>query len=166
MIDCGDDFCIVMEMVELILNESLVIVFVLCDDGQGQLWFVLQLFNVECLEFFGKFGEWFYVMCFVGDCVYFVIFFMIDLFYVIDFSDLDQFLVVGEFEIIGYLDYLYFVGKNYFVGVGKDVVFGGDFCGVWVQGVKVLFYDVSDFVNFFELDIVVFGCWGSESLVF
>ncbi len=119
-------------------------------------------------------GERIFSARFMGKRAYLVTFEAIDPLFVIDLSDPEDPEVLGELKIPGYSDYLHPYDENHVIGIGKDVDASIDADKIHssyavyytaILGVKVSLFDVSDVSNPIEVDNIVIGDRGTESLV-
>ncbi|MGC8812759.1 MAG: beta-propeller domain-containing protein, partial [Candidatus Aenigmatarchaeota archaeon] len=97
---------------------------------------------------------------FVGDKAYMVTFRRTDPLFVIDLEDEQNPKILGELKIPGYSDYLHPYDETHLIGIGKDADEQGR-----ELGVKVSFFDVSNFSEPKEVSKVVIGTRGSYTLV-
>ncbi|MEM5883194.1 MAG: beta-propeller domain-containing protein, partial [Candidatus Aenigmatarchaeota archaeon] len=96
---------------------------------------------------------------FVGNKAYMVTFRRTDPLFVIDLEDETNPKILGELKIPGYSDYLHPYDEIHLIGIGKDADEEGR-----ELGVKVSFFDVSDFSNPKEVSKIVIGTRGSYTL--
>ncbi|MEM5834798.1 MAG: beta-propeller domain-containing protein [Candidatus Aenigmatarchaeota archaeon] len=96
---------------------------------------------------------------FVGNKAYMVTFRRTDPLFVIDLEDERNPKILGELKIPGYSDYLHPYDETHLIGIGKDADEEGR-----ELGVKVSFFDVSDFSNPKEVSKIVIGGKGSYTL--
>lgn len=130
----------------------------------------VYVLDVENLKIVGKIedlapGESIYSARFMGDKCYLVTFKKIDPLFTIDLSNPKAPRVLGELKISGYSNYLHPYDENHLIGIGKEAIPAdeGDFA--WHQGVKISLFDVSNITNPREVDSIVIGDRGSDSLV-
>jgi len=97
---------------------------------------------------------------FVGDKAYMVTFRRTDPLFVIDLEDERNPKILGELKIPGYSDYLHPYDENHLIGIGKDADKEGR-----ELGVKVSFFDVSNFSEPKEVSKIVIGTRGSYTPV-
>ncbi len=97
---------------------------------------------------------------FVGDKAYMVTFRRTDPLFVIDLKDVENPKILGELKIPGYSDYLHPYDENHLIGIGKDADEQGR-----ELGVKVSFFDVSNFSEPKEISKIVIGTRGSYTPV-
>lgn len=149
-------------------DHSPILLSVLEADGEGNLDLVSQLPNDAKPAHIGKPGEQLYASRFLGDRAYLVTFRQTDPLYVVDLSDPDNPSVLGELEIEGYSDYLHPIDANFMLGVGRDAVAApdgfGDGRGALVQGIKLSLYDVSNPAAPAEIQSVLVGQRGTQSV--
>ncbi|MGE7665387.1 beta-propeller domain-containing protein [Ureibacillus composti] len=114
-------------------------------------------------------GERIYSARFMGDKVYMVTFKETDPLFVIDASNASRPKVLGELKIPGFSNYLHPLDENHLVGIGYDTeVRVDDFTKepfVITKGMKISLFDVTDFHNPKEQDMVVIGGRGTYSEV-
>lgn len=130
----------------------------------------LYVLKVEDLKIVGKVeglapGEEMRSARFIGELCYLVTFKKIDPLFAIDLRDPENPKVLGELKISGYSDYLHPYGEDHLLGIGKEAVPAeeGDFA--WHQGVKISLFDVSNPDDPREVDKIVIGDRGTETLV-
>lgn len=149
-------------------DHSPILLTVLQSDGQGNLKTVSKLPNEVHPGHIGKPGEQLYASRFLGERAYLVTFRQTDPLYVVDLSNPADPQVKGELEIEGYSDYLHPVGEKYLLGIGKNAIADprgfGDGRGAWVQGIKLSLFDVSDPSSPSEVQSVLLGERGTESV--
>ena len=104
-----------------------------------------------------------YAARFAGDRLYLVTFKQVDPLFVIDLSDPKHPGILGELKIPGYSDYLHPIGADHIIGVGKETS-ENQWGGVSVAGLKVALFDVSDVNKPVQVDSVVIGEAGTDSL--
>lgn len=118
-------------------------------------------------------GESIYSVRFMGKRAYLVTFLHVDPLFVIDLSDVENPKILGKLKIPGYSDYLHPYDENHIIGIGKEVDASIDADKVHtegavyytaIQGVKISLFDVTDVENPIEMDKVVIGDRGTESL--
>jgi uncharacterized secreted protein with C-terminal beta-propeller domain len=97
---------------------------------------------------------------FVGDKAYMITFRRTDPLFVIDLEDERNPKILGELKIPGYSDYLHPYDENHLIGIGKDADEEGR-----ELGVKVSFFDVSNFSEPKEISKIVIGTRGSYTPV-
>lgn len=107
-------------------------------------------------------GEQIYSSRFIGNRGYVVTFKKIDPLFVLDLSDVNNPVIAGELKIPGFSTYLHPFNENYLIGLGKDADDQGDFA--WFQGLKLSLFDVSDPKNPIEVDNILIGGRGSDSV--
>ncbi|WP_141434238.1 beta-propeller domain-containing protein [Bacillus sp. 03113] len=113
-------------------------------------------------------GERIYSARFLGDRIYLVTFKETDPLFVIDGSDPTQPKVLGELKIPGFSTYLHPYDENHLIGFGYDtqVVTDGMVSKeprIVATGMKISFFDVSDFANPKEKFTEVIGDSGTYS---
>lgn len=149
-------------------EHSPILLSVLQPDGQGNLELISRLPNEEQPEHIGKTGEQLYASRFLADRAYLVTFRQTDPLYVIDLSNPASPELLGELEIEGYSDYLHPLDDNYLFGLGMDAVAApdniGDGRGALVQGMKLSLFDVSNPVAPTEIQSVLIGQRGTNSV--
>lgn len=135
----------------------------------GQFWASSPVNNVYTLdESLGVVGrledlaptETIFAVRFLGDKAYMVTFRRTDPLFVIDLSDPSNPNVLGELKIPGHSDYLHPYDENHLIGVGKESDANGRDLGV-----KISFYDITDFSNPKESSKIVIGTTGSYTPV-
>ncbi|MFK8081065.1 MAG: beta-propeller domain-containing protein [Granulosicoccus sp.] len=149
-------------------DHSPILMNILQADGQGNLRTVSTLPNESRPQHIGEPGEQLYASRFLGDRAYIVTFRQTDPLYVIDLADPADPEVKGELKIDGYSDYLQPIGEGFLLGIGKDAVPSddefGDGRGAWVQGIKLALFDVSDPSAPAEVQSVLVGQRGTDSV--
>jgi len=149
-------------------EHSPILMHILQADGQGVLRQVSRLPNEELPQHIGEPGEQLYASRFVGDRAYLVTFRQTDPLYVVDLADPAKPAVKGELKIDGYSDYLHPITDDFLLGIGKDAIAAddeqGDGRGAWVQGIKLSLFDVSDPANPAEVQSLVVGERGTDSV--
>ena len=149
-------------------DHSPILINVLQANGQGSLELVSSLPNDTHPEHIGKPGEQLYASRFLDDRAYLVTFRQTDPLYVVDLADPANPEVTGELEIEGYSDYLHPMGENFLLGIGKDAISAGDGQGdgrgAFVQGIKLSLFDVTDPVEPVEVQSVLVGERGTDSI--
>ncbi|MEM2644339.1 MAG: beta-propeller domain-containing protein [Candidatus Bathyarchaeia archaeon] len=110
-------------------------------------------------------GEYIYSARFMGERCYLVTFKKVDPLFVISLEDPTNPKVLGKLKIPGYSNYLHPCDENYLIGIGKWTVEAeeGDFA--WYQGLKISLFDVSDVECPKEVDSIIIGDRGTDSLV-
>ncbi|MCB9370674.1 beta-propeller domain-containing protein [Candidatus Woesearchaeota archaeon] len=108
-------------------------------------------------------GERIYSTRFMGDKLYMVTFKQVDPLFVIDLSNPEEPKILGALKIPGFSDYLQAYDENLLIGIGKET-YETSYGAVRTKGVKVSLFDVSDFSNPREVDSVVIGDEGSQSI--
>lgn len=96
---------------------------------------------------------------FVSDKAYMVTFRRTDPLFVVDLKDENNPKILGELKIPGYSDYLHPYDENHLIGIGKDADEQGR-----ELGVKISFFDVSNFSEPKEISKVIIGTRGSYTL--
>ncbi|MBN1764257.1 MAG: beta-propeller domain-containing protein [Sedimentisphaerales bacterium] len=94
--------------------------------------------------------EQIYSVRFMGDRAYMVTFRQVDPLFTLDLSDPTQPEVVGELKVPGFSAYLHPVDDNYLIGLGRDADENGR-----VLGMQVSLFDVSDFANPVQVDVLI-----------
>ncbi|MFK7993736.1 MAG: beta-propeller domain-containing protein [Granulosicoccus sp.] len=149
-------------------GHSPILLNILQADGEGSLRTVSTLPNDSRPKHIGEPGEQLYASRFLGDRAYLVTFRQTDPLYVVDLSDPEDPEVKGELKIDGYSDYLQPVSEDFLLGIGKDAVPAdggrGDGRGAWVQGIKLSLFDVSDPSSPSEVQSVLVGERGTDSV--
>ncbi len=107
-------------------------------------------------------GERIYSTRFLGDKLYMVTFKQVDPLFVIELSDPQNPKVLGYLKIPGYSDYLHPYDATHIIGIGKETS-ENQYGGVVTQGLKIAFFDVTDFTNPMLVDKVIIGDKGSDS---
>lgn len=114
-------------------------------------------------------GERIYSVRFMGDKAYIVTFKETDPLFVIDTAEPSNPKVLGELKIPGFSNYLHPLDENHLVGIGYDTEQRMD---SWskepftvTKGMKISLFDVSDFANPKEQDMVIIGGRGTYSEV-
>ena len=92
---------------------------------------------------------------FMGDRLYLVTFQQIDPFFVIDLSGKSP-KILGELKIPGFSNFLQAYDDDHIIGIGRDTELNKN-GGVRQLGVKVAMFDVSDFDNPKEKDVIIIG---------
>lgn len=105
---------------------------------------VAVLPNEQRPEPIGKPGEAIHGVRFHGDRGYVVTFQRIDPLYALDLSVPADPRVLGELEIEGFSDYLHPVGDDLLIGIGMQAVFEEETRVLWLQGMQVGLFDVSE----------------------
>lgn len=150
-------------------EHSPILVSILKADGLGNLETISSLPNESRPEFIGKPGERLYASRFLGDRGYLVTFRQTDPLYVLNLENPADPIVEGELEIQGYSDYLTPVDENHLLGIGMDAVAAdnggfGDGRGAVIQGIKLSLFDVTDPAAPTEVQSVLLGERGSNSV--
>jgi len=101
-------------------------------------------------------GEEIYSARFIGNKAYLVTFKRIDPFFVINLSNPYRPKILGKLKIPGYSDYLHPYDENYIIGIGKDA-------GI-TEGIKIALFNVTNPNEPKEIDKVVIGSRGTDSL--
>jgi uncharacterized secreted protein with C-terminal beta-propeller domain len=119
-----------------------------------------ELKIIGSLEKIAK-DESIYSARFMGDKLYLVTFQRIDPFFVIDLSE-NKPKILGELKIPGFSQYLHPYDENHVIGIGRDTK---EHKEGWVEtlGVKLALYDVSDFDNPKEADVITIGDSSTDS---
>ncbi|MCG3087099.1 beta-propeller domain-containing protein [Sporosarcina cyprini] len=114
-------------------------------------------------------GERIYSARFMGDKAYMVTFRETDPLFVIDVADPAKPKVLGELKIPGFSNYLHPLDENHLIGFGYETVSEKNPSGgepfIRTKGMKVSLFDVTDFANPKEKDMVVIGGEGTYSPV-
>ena len=92
---------------------------------------------------------------FMGEKLYLVTFQQIDPFFVIDMSG-DSPKILGELKIPGFSNYLQAFDEDHIIGIGRDTELSKS-GRVQQLGVKIAMFDVSDFGNPKEKDVIIIG---------
>lgn len=103
-------------------------------------------------------GERIYSVRFLGDKAYMVTFRQTDPLFVIDLSIPTNPKVLGYLKIPGVSDYLHPYDETHVIGVGRDASDEGR-----IKGLKLAFFDVSDFANPKEISKYIIGDRGTSS---
>lgn len=98
---------------------------------------------------------------FMGDKLYMVTFKQVDPLFTINLSDPENPEIIGQLKIPGFSSYLHPYDDTHLIGIGKDTYEENG--RVRTKGVKISLFDVSDFENPKEVDIVTIGDSGSYS---
>ncbi|TYQ17777.1 UNVERIFIED_CONTAM: putative secreted protein with C-terminal beta-propeller domain [Acetivibrio alkalicellulosi] len=106
-------------------------------------------------------GERIYSVRFMGDRGYVVTFREVDPFFVIDLKDPQNPMILGELKIPGFSDYLHPYDENHIMGFGKDTVEMSN--GVFVSGMKLALFDVTDVSNPIQKFSEIIGGRGTDS---
>ena len=101
---------------------------------------------------------------FIGDRCYLVTFKKVDPLFTIDLSNPENPRILGKLKIPGYSDYLHPYDGTYLIGIGKETIEAeeGDFA--WYQGLKISLFDVSNVKSPREVDKIIIGDRGTDSL--
>ncbi len=108
-------------------------------------------------------NERIYSARFLGKRAYLVTFEIIDPLFVIDLSNPNKPELLGELKVPGYSTYLHPYDENTLIGLGRDTSLS-EWGGVVDQGIKLSLLDVKDPTNPRELDSIISGAKGSDSL--
>lgn len=100
---------------------------------------------------------------FMGDKLYMVTFKQVDPLFTIDLSEPTNPVIVGQLKVPGFSSYLHPYDENLLIGLGKDT-YVTDNGGVRTKGIKLSLFDVSDFENPKEVDTMIIGDEGSDSI--
>lgn len=100
---------------------------------------------------------------FIGDKLYMVTFKRVDPLFTIDLSEPTNPVIMGQLKVPGFSNYLHPYDENFLIGLGKDT-YETENGGVRTKGVKLSLFDVSDFENPKEVDTIVIGDSGSDSV--
>jgi hypothetical protein len=134
----------------------------------GLLRTVSYLPNAKRPEPLGKPGEQLYGTRFVNERLYAVTFKMIDPLYIVDLVDVSDPRVTGSVQMPGFAQYLHPLPNGLLLGFGKDAVPALDFGDggfAWYQGLMLSLYDVSNAAAPREVQRVVLGMRGSDSVL-
>jgi hypothetical protein len=126
----------------------------------GLLKTVSWLPNAKRPQSLGKPGELLYGTRFAGDRLYAVTFRIVDPLYVVDLADAADPRIAGALEAPGFSEYLHPLPGNLMLGFGKDATSDGMF-----QGLQLSLYDVSDAGKPLEIQRVLMGKRGSDSVL-
>ena len=109
-------------------------------------------------------GEQIHSARFIGDRCYLVTFKKVDPLFTIDLSNPENPRILGKLKIPGYSDYLHPYDGTYLIGIGKETIEAeeGDFA--WYQGLKISLFDVSNVKSPREVDKIIIGDRGTDSL--
>lgn len=114
-------------------------------------------------------GERIYSARFMGDKAYMVTFKETDPLFVMDVSNPTHPTVLGELKIPGFSNYLHPLDENHLIGFGYDTIAipGENGSEPWIVtgGMKVSLFDVSNFKNPKEKDVVILGGQGTFSSI-
>ncbi len=105
-------------------------------------------------------GEEIYSARFMGNRAYLVTFKRMDPFFVINLSNPYKPEILGKLKIPGYSDYLHPYDENHIIGIGKEA---DENIGV-TEGLKIALFDVTNPDEPKEIDKVVIGDIGTDSL--
>jgi hypothetical protein len=134
----------------------------------GLLRTVSVLPNAKRPESLGKPGELLYGTRFVNERLYAVTFKMIDPLYIVDLVDITDPRITGSVQMPGFAEYLHPLPNGMLLGVGKDAVPAADFGDgsfAWYQGLLLALYDVSNAAAPKEVQRVLLGMRGSDSIL-
>ena len=118
-------------------------------------------------------GESIYSVRYMEKRAYVVTFRQVDPLFVIDLSDHENPKILGKLKIPGFSNYLHPYDEDHVIGIGKEVDASIDADKVHdanaiyytaIQGVKISIFDVSDVENPIELQKLVIGDRGTESI--
>lgn len=126
---------------------------------------VAVLPNEQRPEPIGKPGESIHAVRFHGDRGYVVTFQRVDPLYALDLSVPTDPRVLGELEIEGFSDYLHPVGDDLLIGIGMQAVFEEENSMLWIQGVQVGLFDVSEPTSPMLLSLQEIGQRGTTTAV-
>src|SRR5205823_610219 len=124
--------------------------------------------NAQRPQPLGNPGELLYATRFVADRLYAVTFRMIDPLYLVDVSAPADPRIAGALTVPGFTEYLHPLPNGLLLGFGKDAVpasIGGDAQAAWYQGLLLALYDVRDATTLREMQRIVIGKRGSNSVL-
>jgi len=109
-------------------------------------------------------GETLYSARFVGTRGFLVTFVRVDPLFTLDLADPTDPKIAGELKVPGFSEYIHPLGEDHLLTIGKDTLEQEGF--VWVQGVQLSVFDISDFSNpsLLHKEIVGVRGTGSEAL--
>lgn len=108
-------------------------------------------------------GERIYSVRFMQNRAYMVTFKQTDPLFVIDLENPKNPRVLGELKIPGFSNYLHPYDEKTLIGIGKDTA-ENEWGGVTTKGLKLSLFDVADVANPKEVDTLVLGDAGSDSI--
>ncbi len=108
-------------------------------------------------------GEQIYSVRFMQNRAYMVTFERVDPLFVIDLENPRNPKVLGQLKIPGFSNYLHPYDENFIIGLGKDTKID-EYDNVRTQGVKLSLFDVSNVADPKEVDVVILGDSGSNSI--
>ena len=98
-------------------------------------------------------GEQIYATRFQGNRAFMVTFVQVDPLFTLDLRNPTAPTAVGELKIPGYSSYLHPIGEDHILGVGM----GGDWEG-WLSGIAISLFDISDFADPKQQDVLTLEC--------
>lgn len=134
----------------------------------GLLKTLSYLPNAQRPETLGKPHELLYGTRFLADRLYAVTFKNVDPLYVVDLADSTDPSIAGSLEIPGFSEYLHPLPSGLLLGFGKDAKatsVQGDGQFAWYQGLQLSLFDVRDLRHPRELQRVIMGKRGSDSVL-